>query len=211
MLGRFSKTVIPYGLDTDIFNNRNSDGLQEALGIPSDAFIIGFVADSLTNKRKGFAYLNNALNQLNNRKIYLVSIGGNSPALPDNLNHIHLGRIEQDRLLSLAFSLFDIFVCPSLEDNLPNTVLESLACGTPVVGFNTGGMPDMVDSGITGYLATDYSVESLRFCIEKALIEKNGLEAMAIDCREKVLNEDTLTKQADSYSKLYSSMLGRAC
>ena len=207
LLGRFSKTVIPNSIDTEIFKARNTSGLREALEIPADALIIGFVADSTAKERKGFYYLKNALEQIVNSNIFLVSIGENSPKLSDSTNHIHLGSIQVDTLLSLAYSLFDIFVCPSVEDNLPNTVLESLACGTPVVGFNIGGIPDMVVSGVTGFLVSDISEESLKRCLERIISDKNSLEEMSIHCREKVLKEYSLHEQAVNYSKLYSSIL----
>jgi glycosyltransferase involved in cell wall biosynthesis len=209
LLGRFPKTVIANGLDTEIFKPENSTGLREALGIPYSDQIIGFVSDNVALKRKGFQYLKAALEQFENSNVYLVSIGENSPDMPDSSNHIHLGRIQQDNLLSLAYSLFDVFVCPSVEDNLPNTVIESLACGTPVVGFNIGGMPDMVVSGVTGFLAADISAESLKSCLDKVLADKSEIELMARNCRELVLNKFSLHKQANSYIKLYSSMLNR--
>ena len=112
-----------------------------------------------------------------------------------------------DGLLSLAYSLFDVFLCPSIEDNLPNTVIESLACGTPVVRFNVGGMPDMIKQGITGLLSSDVDAESLRVCIEDIFNDRNRLEAMAVQCREKALREYALNIQAENYSRLYSSLL----
>lgn len=207
LFGHLPISIIPYGIDTDLFQPRDTCSFRETLEIPHDATVVGFVADSTANKRKGFHYLKEAVEKINNKNIYLVSVGKSSPVISKKLNHIHLGSIQLDNLLSLAYSLFDVYVCASIEDNLPNTVIESLACGTPVVGFSIGGMPDMVDPGLTGLLASEVNSESLAICLNKILGDKNALEAMAIQCREKALTDYVLPIQAEKYSRLYASLL----
>ena len=200
-------SIIPYGIDTDLFHPRDTSSFRDTLGIPHDATVIGFVADSTANKRKGLYYLKEAVEKINNKNIFLVSVGKSSPNISKQINHIHLGCIESDRLLSMAYSLFDVYVCASVEDNLPNTVIESLACGTPVVGFSIGGMPDMVVSGRTGLLAADVDSKSLAICLNEILADKKLLEAMAVQCREKALIDYALLTQADNYTNLYASLL----
>jgi glycosyltransferase involved in cell wall biosynthesis len=99
-------------------------------------------------------------------------------------------------------------VCPSLQDNLPNTVLESLACGTPVVAFNTGGLPDMAISGETGFLA---NMNELNGALSDALdFRKNRpdkFQEMKEFCRAKAVREYSLEIQAAKYKRLYASMI----
>lgn len=79
-----------------------------------------------------------------------------------NENIIELGRINDEKLMAMVYSASDLFVIPSLYDNLPNTMIESLLCGTPVIGFNIGGIPDVVIDQKTGYLCPEISVQSLK-------------------------------------------------
>jgi glycosyltransferase involved in cell wall biosynthesis len=199
--------VIPYGLDTTVFRPRDTRGLRRALDIPADHRIILFVAQSTRNHRKGFDLLADALTTLDAENITLLSIGSNEPDLQTSFAHQHLGSLNSDVLLSVFYSLADLFVIPSRQDNLPNTVLESMACGTPVVGFNIGGIPDMVRPGTTGWLAEPESVRSLRDAIDNALANEANREQMGHRCREVVEAEYTLAVQARAYEQLYRSLL----
>ena len=207
LFSRFNHSVIPYGLDLDVYRPRDIGGLKDALKIPNNARVIGFVADSLSDARKGFGILTQAMEMLKTENIYLVSIGNKPPVISNQVKHIHLGRIQNDGLMSLVYSLFDVFICPSQEDNLPNTVLESLSCGTPVVGFDIGGMPDMVEHGVTGFLAPNIDPIILASCIDEIFSNKRRLQVIGEQCRLKAVNEYALNIQAENYTKLYSSLL----
>jgi hypothetical protein len=95
-----------------------------------------------------------ALERLSQRvpNVVLVCVGHSGPPSGLPVPWMHLGYVNNDRLLSNIYSAADLYVIPSFQDNLANTVLESLACGTPVVGFSTGGIPDMIQHGKTGLL-----------------------------------------------------------
>jgi glycosyltransferase involved in cell wall biosynthesis len=204
---RFPATVIPNGLDHTTFRPRDTGGLRTALEIPADHRIVLFVAQSAQNHRKGFDLLSDALVALDADEMTLLSIGGNQPDLGTALPHTHLGTIESDLLLSVFYSLADLFVIPSRQDNLPNTVLESMACGTPVVGFDTGGIPDMVRPGETGWLAETGNVRALRQAIEQALADDAAREQRGQRGRAVVEEEYTLERQARRYTDLYKDML----
>ncbi|WP_259122928.1 glycosyltransferase family 4 protein [Salinibacter ruber] len=206
----FSKApvhVIPNGLDHETFHPRNTDGLRSALSIPADHRVLLFVADSTQNRRKGFDLLQDALSGLDDEAVALVSIGSHEPELEVSVPHVHLGAIQSDVLLSVFYSLADLFVIPSRQDNLPNTVLESMACGTPVVGFDTGGIPDMVRPGETGWLAESENARSLRETIEHALCDDVARRRRGARCRDVVEEEYTLQVQARAYKKLYERLL----
>lgn len=194
--------VIPYGLDTDRFFQRDTHGVATALEIPADHRIVLFVASD-TRTRKGFDLLDGALSSLAAENTTLLSVGGETPTLSSDLPHVHVGYVESDLLLSIFYSLADLFVIPSRQDNLPNTVLESMACGTPVTGFDIGGIPDMVRPGETGWLAEPNSVFALREAIEQALADDEKRERMGERCRAVVEEEYTLEAQANAYRRLY--------
>jgi glycosyltransferase involved in cell wall biosynthesis len=199
--------VIPYGVDHTTFRPKNTKNLRQKLGIPEAHDVILFVAQSTKNRRKGFRFLVGSLNKINVEGITLVSVGSNEPSIPGSMPHIHAGQIESDVKLAEFYSMASIFVIPSRQDNLPNTVLESMACGTPVVGFDAGGIPDMVRPSETGWLAEAGSVQRMRDAIEAALANEKERKRKATRCREVVEEEYTLKHQADRYKEVYQSIL----
>jgi glycosyltransferase involved in cell wall biosynthesis len=203
---RFGVTVIPNGVDHHTFFPRETEGVKRALNIEEDRNVLLFVAHSVTNKRKGFEKLAQALDGVP-KDVMLVSIGNNEPEIESRAPHLHLGRIQSNGLLSVFYSLADLFVIPSRQDNLPNTVLESMACGTPVVGFDTGGIPDMVRPDETGWLAETGNVRALRQAIEQALADDAAREQRGQRGRAVVEEEYTLERQARRYRHLYERLV----
>lgn len=206
LFGNAPVQVIPNGLDHETFHPRDTDGVRAALEIPADHRIVLFVAHYDT-RRKGFDLLVDALDTMSMDNVTLLSIGSGQPGMENTLPHRHVGKITSDELLSVFYSLADLFVVPSRQDNLPNTVLESMACGTPVVGFDIGGIPDMVRPGETGWLAESVNAQSLRHTIEEALSNNTTLQRIGQTCRDVVENEYTLEAQARAYRNLYRELL----
>lgn len=192
---------IAYGLDTSLFLSRDPAPLRDILGIAREAPVIGFIADNLNDPRKGMDSLQRALVKLSQQcpHAHLITVGSgriDSGGLP----HSHLGPIHSDRLLSFFYSTCDLFVCPSLEDNLPNTVLESLACGTPVVAYAIGGMPDMIDPGVNGLLVEPVGdPASLAVAVESIIRKQTSSPS------EWPPFEFAANRQAKIYLQLYSS------
>ena len=208
LLGEAPVDVIPYSLDTDTFRPREGDELQAALEIPSSHRVLLFVAGNTAKRRKGMSLLVRAFEERPPDDVTLVSIGGNSPPVPERVPHVHLGSINSDLLLSVFYSMADVFVIPSRQDNLPNTVLEAMACGTPVVGFEAGGIPDMVRPGETGWLAEAEDATALREAIGRSLASEDTRTERAKRCREIVVEEYDLPVQAQQYRELYDRVLG---
>jgi glycosyltransferase involved in cell wall biosynthesis len=160
---------IPNTLETTIFKPADKKLAKEQAGFPADKFIFlsGFMP-SRKDLHKGTSYLLEGLNLLKNRlglraeEIELVVFGNrNTDDVPDfPFKTSFLGTINDDEQLARGYAAADAFLIPSLEDNLPYTVMESLSCGTPVIAFTTGGIPDMVKHEYNGYLATYRSAES---------------------------------------------------
>jgi len=208
LLGDAPIHVIPNSLDHLVFRPREEAETRSSLNIPSENRVILFAAQSPSNRRKGFDLLLDAFGELSYAKnTTLVSIGKDKPNVPTDLNHVHAGYVGQDDVLSRLYSLADLFIIPSRQDNLPSTVMEAMACRTPVVGFNIGGIPDMVRPDETGWLAEAGNVWSLREAIERALTQDEKRQRMAKRCREVIEEEYTLEDQAKQYRSLYRSIL----
>jgi glycosyltransferase involved in cell wall biosynthesis len=109
----------------------------------------------------------------------------------------------------MVYSAADIFVVPSIQDNQPNTVLEAMACGTPVVGFDVGGIPEMIRSGMTGLLAPVGDAMSLGHAISELLQCSDKRTAMASACRNIVMQDYRRETQVRRYADLYESQLRR--
>lgn len=207
LLRRFPVTVIPNGLDPSVFEPCDNLGaVRQQYDTSKSARVVLFVAQSTANRRKGFDLLRDALGTLSPSNTTFWSVGSSAPDVPHTVDHRHLGHVDTDTRLARIYSASDLFVLPSRQDNLPNTVLESMACGTPVVAFDVGGIPDMVRPNETGWLAKAGDVQSLKAKIEQALQDSEQREQMGAQCREVVLNEYTLERQAQNYRELYESI-----
>ena len=216
LLGGFPVSVIPNGLDTEEFAPRDKGFSRDLWNMPREAKVVLFAAESLVNVRKGFHHLTGALAGMKEttKNLLLVSVGGSAGVvkldLPAGLPHLALGRVNNDRMLSTIYSAADVFVIPSLQESFGQTVIESLACGTPVVGFSSGGIPDMVRPGETGWLVPTGHTDALRDAITEALSDDARCEAMRARCRAVAMNEYALDVQARAYAKLYETLLSRA-
>lgn len=196
---------IPNGLDADIYMPRDKKDSRELLGIPKEKKVILFVADSIDNNRKGFVFLKRAFEQLADSNLVLCAIGNKNSELKSLNSIIELGPIYDERLMSIAYSAADVFVIPSLMDNLPNTVLESLMCGTPVIGFPVGGIPDMVQDGINGFLTDEISVNSLVVTINKFLNNTSCFNSDEI--RNNAVKKYDQKVQSQQYIDLFNKVL----
>src|SRR5215469_8875214 len=205
---RFEVTTIPYGLDTEVFRPRTQAVAREVFGIPQGMRIVMFAAQWLDMHRKGLDLLIAALDGTDiDGKIGLVSIGSGRPFDALGGKYFPLGELKGERLLSFAYSTADEFVSPSREDNLPNVLLEAMACGRPTVAFEVGGMPDIVRPGVTGLLATAEDVRSLRHAIMAILSDDVKREAMSRESRRVALREYRLELQAERYRRVYQQLL----
>ncbi len=207
LLSRFPSSIIPNGVDLEEFAPRDQKFAREVLGIPHNAHVVMFVSDEVTNRRKGFSLLSEALAGLaHDADLFLVAVGrGQAPV--SGIPTLQVGHVGDNRWLSLIYSAADIFVIPSLQDNLPNTVLEAMACGTPVVGFAVGGISDMVREGITGCLVPPHDVVSLRLTIKSLLFDRTKTKTMGDQARRLAVNEYSRELQVRRYVDIYKALL----
>ncbi len=152
---------IPNAIDTALFKPSNKDEAKKLLRLdPSKKYIL-FVAMRVNAPKKGFRYLEKALAGLDKSTTELIIVG-NAQDLPELHLKAHvMGHISSPEKMIQIYQAADVFVTPSLEENLPNTIIESLACGTPCVGFNIGGIPEMIDHKVNGYVVEYLSASDL--------------------------------------------------
>ncbi len=196
---------IPYGLDSKVFSPRDKNYSRDLLNIQKDKQVILFVADSIDKNRKGFVFLKKAFEQLANPNLVLCAIGEKNNNLEAINNVLELGSIYDEKLMSVAYSAADVFVIPSLMDNLPNTVLESLMCGTPVIGFPVGGIPDMIQDGVNGFITKEISVDSLVETINKFL--NNTSCFSKVEIRNNAIKKYDQKVQSEKYIDLFNKIL----
>ena len=215
LMGFRPVTVIPNTIETNVFKPYVKSEAKRMLKISPDKFVLmsGFMP-SKNDKHKGTSYLIEALNDLASRpgidkeKIELVIFGNKEnadmPVFP--FKTTFLGAIANDTHLAKCYSAADVFVAPSLEDNLPNTVMESLSCATPVVAFKTGGIPDMVKHLENGYLANYRSAEDLATGIEWLYHDEHAPEIQK-EARRSILMHFSEAVVAEKHLNLYQSLL----
>lgn len=198
--------TIHYGLDHELFKPLDKKSIRTLLEIPENRPVILFGAPGLRNKRKGFRELSEALNNLKAfvPDIFLLTFGNGELPSDLNINYLHLGNISNDRYLSMVYNAADVFVIPSLQEAFGQTCLEAMACGVPCAGFNTGGIPDMIIPGETGFLADPGSPESLAEAISQTLKQK---EELGMNARARVEGSFTLRHQAEAYINVYNELL----
>lgn len=164
LLGRFPATAIPYGVPTDVFGPSDTTGLRRSLGLAPDDFALFFGAHAHT-ARKGLRPLQDYLARLPatmvGRRLVAVAAGAPTDALPSAVPLIMRGYLADPRDMAGCFGLAGLHVMPSLMDNLPNTMLDSLTCGAPVAGFRVGGVPEGIVHGENGWLAAPGDVDGL--------------------------------------------------
>lgn len=205
LFGRFPVKVIANGVDTDVYRPTARPGLRTALGIPEGDNVVLFVATSTKSRRKGFSVLLEALSQID-KNFWLLSVGGDEPLGLQRHRHLWLGKIDNDHVLSAVYNAADIFVLPSLQDNLPNTALEAFACGTPVVGFNSGGISDIVEQGVSGYLVATRDIKGLVESVEVLLRDRVALHAMRKACRKRAVEDFNLPTQVGIFKEFYEEI-----
>jgi glycosyltransferase involved in cell wall biosynthesis len=205
LLGRFRVKHIPNGLDLDVFRPRDRKAARKAFGIQADERVILFVSDSLRNHRKGLDLLLSAIESVEAKaNLVLASVGDGATPEIGGIRRLHVGRIDSDYLLSLFYNIADVFVIPSREDNLPQTAVEATACGCPVVGFDIGGLSDIIEEGQTGFLTAPFDIRQLRDAIEATIVRRDAFSAA---CRLRAERLFGLETQVKAYQSLYSEIL----
>lgn len=201
--------TIHYGVDTAVFKPLDGRTARKDLRIPERSFVLCFGAQSLSNRRKGQKELNEALRLLKGESITLVVFGAGAldkTGLPPHIQTLEMGFVETPERLAGIYALADVFVIPSLQEAFGQTALEAMACGIPVVGFDSGGIRDMVRHSETGLLAETVTAASLAQQLGWLMENPKQRLEMGQNARNLALHEFSLEKQLRNYVALYNSV-----
>lgn len=190
---------IPNPINTNAFRPEDKREAKIHAGLPLDKRLILFVSQRVTDKRKGMEYFIDAIKIMTDKHpemkedTGIAILGGHSEEIANQLSLpvYPLGYVNDERRIISTYNAVDVFVLPSLEDNLPNTIMEAMACGIPCVGFNTGGVPEMIDHQTNGYIAKYKDADDL----------STGIRWILHDADYKMLSQNALHKVATDYSQ----------
>jgi glycosyltransferase involved in cell wall biosynthesis len=214
MLSRFPVHHIPNGVETNLYQPLDPEQCKAVLGIPVTKRVLMFGAEILGDLRKGADLLLKVLQGLPQSlksEVLVLTFGksGDEITKAAGMEVFNLGYIGGDRMKAIAYSAADLFLFPTRADNLPLVLQESMACGTPMVSFNVGGVPDLVRSGITGYLAKPEDIQDFQDGLLELLEDIDLRTQMGQNCREIALQEYSLDLQIRRYLDLYKQMLNQ--
>lgn len=202
--------TIGYPVDTGIYRATTKPLAAKCLGLPEGHLILGFACENLNNPRKGLDLLIAALNRLPadvQSKICCLSFGRENPDIRlESVRMIQLGTINQPQLKSIVYSAMDYFIIPSRAEAFGLTAIEAMACGTPVLAANTGGLPEIVQDN-TGFIFAPDHIESLLECLLNAFHKSAGQRQQMADHAIEEMQHYTPHHTASQYISLYENLL----
>ena len=202
---------LPNPIDTSVFSPFDKAISRTLFNLPADKKLVLFGAIKASDDpRKGFQELSSALELLDHEHVELVIFGSSKPKIKQKYKHkvYYLGHLHDDISLRVLYNAADVFVSPSLQENLSNSIMESLACGTPVVAFDIGGNSDMIEHKKNGYLAVAYSIEDLANGMEWIINHKN-YNALSLNARKKVMENFDSKIVVYKYLKMYNEIINK--
>jgi glycosyltransferase involved in cell wall biosynthesis len=205
--------TVPLGLDTSEYAALEKGLARRALGLPDADFVLGFACADLSYANKNLHGLGEAIAALPERhRCLLLTFGpGKAPPLRESVRTIQFGPLSSPRLQSIFYSALDVFVMPSKMETFGQAGLEAMACGTPVIAYRTGGIPDFVEDGATGLLAPDpEDPMGLTERLEWMRTHAPERRLMGVAGRQRVEAEFTLKRMAERYLRIYGSALQSA-
>jgi glycosyltransferase involved in cell wall biosynthesis len=207
---------IPNGVDLDVFRCLDRARIREKYGIPEGHHkVILFLSANLADERKGFYYFSKAIEHLRSinpslaDSVTVLLVGGNAQGAEQFIkaNFRSLGSTNDTSQLAEYYNLADVFVSTSLADNFPSTSLESLACGTPIVAFDVGGVAEIVVHGETGLLSDSQDIVSLARNISSILTDELQRSQMSLRCRKYAENRFSMEGFAGAYLEAFENAL----
>ena len=205
---------IPNPIKTNLFTPRNKVEARQKCNLPTDKKLILFGSVKITDKRKGIDYFIESCKILAEKHPELVNnlgvavYGKESEQLKSLVPFqvYALDYISNEKELVNVYNAVDLYVTPSLEENLPNTIMEAMACGIPCVGFNVGGIPVMIDHLHNGYVADYKSAEDFANGIHWTLSESE-YQSLSEEARRKVTSSYSESTIAKKYIEVYNKII----
>jgi len=200
---------IPYGVDREFYKPEDARKACGHIGLAPDKKVVMFMTSG--DPRKGYEHFEKAMLKLADQSAEILILTMGRQKLSDTLKRSfvtrELGYLTDPAEVRMAYSAADVYVMPSLQDNLPNVVLESMACGTPAVCYDTGGVPDMIEHLENGYLAVHGDPGDLAKGIRLLLGDRALLEKMGDRSVSTISEKFTESLQAGRYIELYKRLL----
>lgn len=193
--------MVRYAIDISIYQPRDKFYSRKVFNLPLNKKIFLFVADSLTNERKGFSDILEIAGKEKFQNVLFLAIGENQMNY-DTKNILFLGRIENELLLSMVYSAADFFILPSKEDNFPNTILESTCCGTPVLAYDISDFRSFLNEYQLGYTSKENNVASMGELLQDVLTYQIDNYKVSETANELFSFENQGQKYVDIYSNL---------
>ena len=209
-------TNLPNPINTNLFHPTDKVAARRKLNLPEDKRLLLFSSMKITDKKKGIDYLVEACRLLHEKqpgfceKLAVVVVGKESQQYADLFPFpvYCLSYIGKEKEMTAVYNAVDLFVTPSLQENLPNTIMEAMSCGVPCVGFCIGGIPEMIDHLHNGYVARYRSAEDLANGICWSLTE-GDYQSLSTEARRKVLSTYTEHVVAMKYIGIYNHITGQ--
>ena len=192
-------------IDERVFRLTNKKYARDILNIPQDKMVFLYVSDNLGNNRKGSDLLSEVLPNITKVDNQILVTVGKGQIMSNDV--LELGEIIDDRVMASAYNSADAIILPSREDNLPNVMIESLACGTPVIGFRIGGVEDEIEDGFNGYSSSQVTVRGLIDSINKFKSKKLSWssEEISLAAHQKYSIKPVSSKYLELYSQVLMS------
>ena len=209
-------TSIPNPIDTRMFHPGDRAEARRQEQLPADKRLLLFVCQRVTNVNKGMQYLIDACNQLAQQypemkeNTGVIIMGGHAEELAGQLpfETFPLGYVNDEQRIIQIYRAADVFLLPSLSENLPNTIMEAMACGVPCVGFRVGGIPEMIDHQKNGYVAAYKDAADLARGIRWVLDEADR-ESLSSLCVSKVVHHYSQSSVSVRYVEVYQHALAQ--
>ncbi|MCR5130334.1 MAG: glycosyltransferase family 4 protein [Prevotella sp.] len=203
-------TTIPNPIDTRVFYPKDKVAARQRLGLPIEGRLLLFVSQRVTHANKGMNYLVEACKELTEKQpemaktTGIVILGGHAEDFDGKFQMptYPLGYISDTQRIVDVYNAADLFVLPSLSENLPNTIMEAMACGVPCIGFNVGGIPEMIEHRICGYVAKYKDIDDLARGINWVLNEADH-DSLAKQALRKVHTKYSEQAVALQYTEVY--------
>ena len=221
LLGECRTEVVPNGIDLTVFNPSDRRAAREALGLPLDALIFMFGASMLQEYRKGFDLFSKALHALlkeeriaklhGEGKLVFAAYGSDESTIRKSGLPVRLlGQIDHEAQMAATMAAADLIICPTREDNLPNMIMESMACGVPVLSCHVGGVPDMIEDRTNGRVVPAEDADSLTEALLEIILQPSLLERWGPAARVKCEQEYAQRTQGERYLALFQSLTATA-
>ncbi len=213
LFGHRDVRVIHNAIDVEFWSPQSKEAAKRVLNIPMDKQVVLFIALSIGDTRKGFSHFVDACRELSEQQpgdgLYAVVVGATAPADRVDLGvpAQFLGALQDDTAIRNVYAAADVTVVPSLEEAFGKTAAESLACGTPVVAFDSTGLAGVVGHKTTGYLAKPFEADDLASGVTWILGQQDRWEELSDNARESATERFSLKLQARKYVELYEEVL----